>query len=129
MHLALVSVLVPSYAEGIAFFTGALGFDLLEDTDRGGGNRWVRVAPPGAQTAILLAEAKGDQRDAIGRQGGGRVWLFLHTDDFAADHARLTRAGVIFEEAPRQEAYGTVAVFRDPFGNRWDLIEPAGADA
>ena len=129
MHLALVSVLVPSYAEGIAFFTGALGFDLLEDTDQGGGKRWVRVAPPGAQTAILLAEAKGDQRDAIGRQGGGRVWLFLHTDDFAADHARLTRAGVIFEEAPRQEAYGTVAVFRDPFGNRWDLIEPAGADA
>ena len=129
MHLALVSVLVPSYAEGIAFFTGALGFDLLEDTDRGGGKRWVRVAPSGAQTAILLAEAKGDQRDAIGRQGGGRVWLFLHTEDFAADHARLTRAGVIFEEAPRQEAYGTVAVFRDPFGNRWDLIEPAGADA
>ena len=129
MHLALVAILVPSYDSGLAFFVDGLGFDLIEDSDLGGGKRWVRVAPKGAQTQFLLARAVGPQRDQIGPQGGGRVWLFLHTDDFAADHARLTRAGVIFEEAPRQEAYGTVAVFRDPFGNRWDLIEPAGADA
>ncbi len=122
-HLALVAVLVPSYAEGIAFFVHRLGFRLLEDSDQGGGKRWVRVAPDGAQTAFLLAEAKGDQRDFIGRQGGGRVWLFLQTDDFKRDFAALTARGVAFEEEPRHESYGMVAVFRDPFGNRWDLIE------
>ncbi len=123
LHLALLSILVPSYAEGLAFFVDKLGFDLLEDTDQGGGKRWVRVAPTGAQTGFLLAEAKDDQRAYIGKQGGGRVWLFLQTDDFARDHARLTADGVAFEEDPRHEPYGTVAVFCDPFGNRWDLIE------
>ncbi|WP_417208078.1 VOC family protein [Antarctobacter sp.] len=127
MHLALISILVPSYEDGLAFFVGQLGFDLLEDTDRGGGKRWVRVAPRGAQTQFLLARAVGDQRAAIGQQGGGRVWLFLHTDDFARDHAAMRAAGVPFAEAPRHEPYGTVAVFTDPFGNRWDLIEPARA--
>ena len=122
-HLALISILVPSYAEGIAFFVEQLGFDLLEDTDLGQGKRWVRVAPPGAQTAFLLAEAMGDQRHFIGKQGGGRVWLFLQTDDFARVHATMLAAGVRFEEEPRHEPYGTVAVFRDPFGNRWDLIQ------
>ncbi|MCB1333637.1 MAG: VOC family protein [Roseivivax sp.] len=123
MHLAQLAILVPEYDEGIAFFAGALGFDLLEDTDMGGGKRWVRVAPPGAQTQFLLARAVGDQRAAIGRQGGGRVWLFLSTDDFARDHAAFAARGVVFEEPPRHEPYGTVAVFRDPWGNRWDLIE------
>ena len=122
-HLALLSILVPTYADGIAFFVDTLGFDLREDSDLGDGKRWVRAAPRGAQTAFLLAEAKGDQRAFIGKQGGGRVWLFLQTDDFVRDHARFAANGVTFEEDPRHEPYGTVAVFRDPFGNRWDLIE------
>ncbi len=121
--LALLSILVPDYDDGIAFFVGKMGFDLLEDTDLGQGKRWVRVAPAGAQTAFLLAKAVGDQQvDAIGNQGGGRVWLFLQTDDFDGDYARMQDNGVQFEEAPRNEPYGKVAIFRDPFGNRWDLI-------
>lgn len=123
MHLALLSLLVPDYDAGIAFFVDIMGWELLEDTDLGGGKRWVRVAPAGAQTAFLLARAVGDQAAFIGKQGGGRVWLFLQTDDFARDHVALQAKGVAFEEAPRQEPYGTVAVFRDPFGNRWDLIQ------
>ncbi|SMX29011.1 Glyoxalase/Bleomycin resistance protein/Dioxygenase superfamily protein [Pelagimonas phthalicica] len=122
-HLALVALLVPDYDTGIAYFTQKLGFDLLEDTDIGGGKRWVRVAPQGAQTAFLLAEAKGEQRDVIGQQGGGRVWLFLHTDSFDADFARMQAAGVTFAEEPRSESYGKVAVFTDDFGNRWDLLQ------
>ncbi|MFW2587675.1 VOC family protein [Sagittula sp. SSi028] len=125
MKLAYFAFLVPEYDEGIAFFSKALGFELLEDTDMGGGKRWVRVASPSGES-VLLARATGAQRDAIGQQGGGRVWLFLHSDDFAADHARLTEHGATFEESPRHEPYGTVAVFRDPWGNRWDLIQPAG---
>ncbi|KEJ98087.1 Catechol 2,3-dioxygenase [Pseudosulfitobacter pseudonitzschiae] len=129
-HLALIALLVPDYDEGIAFYVDRMGFDLLEDTDLGGGKRWVRVAPAGAQTAFLLARAVGDrQTDAIGNQGGGRVWLFLQTDDFAADHARLLAAGVTFEESPRHEPYGTVAVMQDKFGNRWDLIQFANPTA
>lgn len=124
-HLALLAILVPDYDAGIVFFTQTLGFDLLEDTDMGGSKRWVRVAPKGAQTEFLLARAVGDQRDAIGAQGGGRVWLFLRSDDFDADHARMVAQGVTFEEAPRSEPYGMVAVFCDPFGNRWDLLGPA----
>jgi len=122
LSLSALAILVPSYEAGIAFFVGQLGFDLLEDTDMGGGKRWVRVAPAGAQTAFLLARAVGEQAAFIGQQGGGRVWLFLETDNFARDHAAMTDKGVTFEEAPRHESYGTVAVFRDPFGNRWDLI-------
>lgn len=123
-RLAMVSLLVPDYDDGIAFFVGQMGFELLEDTDLGGGKRWVRVAPTGAQTAFLLARAVGPQQTAaIGNQGGGRVWLFLETDDFVADHARLQSAGISFEESPRHEPYGVVAVFNDPFGNRWDLIQ------
>ncbi len=122
-HLALVAVLVPSYQEGLDFFVDTLGFDLLEDTDLGNHKRWVRVAPPNAQTAFLLARAVGDQRQHIGKQGGGRVWLFLHTDKFNDDYARLTKAGVTFDAPPRTESYGQVAVFRDPFGNRWDLLQ------
>ena len=123
-RLALLSILVPDYAAGIAFFVDQMGFNLLEDTDLGQGKRWVRVAPAGAETAFLLAKADGpDQTAAIGMQGGGRVWLFLETDDFDRDHAAMTAKGIAFEEDPRNEPYGTVAVFRDPFGNRWDLIQ------
>ncbi len=123
-RLSALALLVPDYDAGIAFFVGQMGFDLLEDTDMGGGKRWVRVAPQGAETVFLLAKAVGREQTAtIGQQGGGRVWLFLETDDFARDHAAMTAKGVTFEEVPRQEPYGTVAVFRDPFGNRWDLIQ------
>ncbi|MCP1167264.1 VOC family protein [Limimaricola litoreus] len=123
-RLGAVSFLVPEYEEGIAFFTGPMGFDLAENVPMGT-KRWVRVVPPSGGTGLILARADGpEQRAAIGAQGGGRVWLFLETDDFARDAARMTEGGVVFEEAPRHEPYGTVAVFRDPWGNRWDLIEP-----
>lgn len=125
-HLGAVSLVVPNYDEAIHFYTQSLGFDLIEDTDLGHGKRWVLVAPPGArETRILLAQADGPtQTAAIGNQTGGRVFLFLNTDDFARDHRRFRAAGVTFLEAPRHETYGTVAVFADPFGNTWDLIEP-----
>ena len=125
MKLAHLSLLVPDYDEGLAWFIRSLGWAVVADEDQGGGKRWVVVAPPGAGTSIVLARAVGDQTGTIGRQGGGRVWLFLQTCDFAADHARLSAAGVRFEEAPRHEPYGTVAVFADPWGNRWDLIGSA----
>ena len=122
-HLALISLIVPDYDEGIAFFT-AIGFSLLEDTDLGDGKRWVRVAPDGAETAILLARAADNrQQEAIGDQGGGRVWLFLETRDFDKDFTQMSDAGVHFEEPPRDEPYGRVAVWQDPWGNRWDLIQ------
>ena len=125
-RIALITLLVPDYDAGIAFYCGVLGFDCVEDTDLGGGKRWVRVAPPGSDAALLLARAEGEaQRAAIGNQTGGRVGFFLQTDDFARDHAAFRAAGVAFLEDPRHEPYGTVAVFGDPFGNRWDLIEPA----
>lgn len=124
-RLAALSFLVRDYDEAIAWFTRALGFVLLEDTPLSEGKRWVRVAPRGGGTALLLARAASpEQADAVGRQGGGRVWLFLETDDFARDHAAMRAAGVVFAEEPRREAYGTVAVFADLYGNRWDLIEP-----
>ena len=123
-RLALLSLVVPDYDAGIAFFVDVMGFELLEDTDLGGGKRWVRVAPKGAETAFLLARAVGDKQvAAIGNQGGGRVWLFLQTDDFDRDHADMLAKGVHFEEQPRDEPYGRVAVFNDPFGNRWDLVQ------
>jgi catechol 2,3-dioxygenase-like lactoylglutathione lyase family enzyme len=126
VHLGAVSLLVADYDAAIAWFTGSLGFALVEDTDMGAGKRWVKVAPRGGQTAMILAKAVGpDQIAQIGRQGGGRVWLFLNTDDFARDHAAMSAAGVRFLEAPRLEAYGQVAVFEDCCGNRWDLIESA----
>lgn len=123
MRLALVTLLVPDYEAGLRFFVAGLGFSLSEDNDLGGRKRWVVVAPDGG-SALLLARAVGDQVRAIGDQAGGRVGLFLHTDDFSRDAARVAAAGGVFEEAPRREPYGTVAVFRDPFGNRWDLVEP-----
>jgi catechol 2,3-dioxygenase-like lactoylglutathione lyase family enzyme len=123
MRLAALSLVVPDYAAGLAFYAGVMGFTVTNDLDQGH-KRWITVQPPGGGAELVLARAENDaQRAVIGGQGGGRVWLFLETDDFAADHARMQAAGVTFEEAPRHEAYGTVAVWRDPFGNRWDLIE------
>ena len=124
-RLATVSLLVRDYDEAIAFYVGKLGFDLAEDRVMDGGKRWVRVAPAGGGASLLLARAADEpQRAAVGRQAGGRVWLFLETDDFARDHAAFTAAGVRFREAPRQEPYGLVAVFEDLYGNPWDLIQP-----
>jgi len=125
-HLAAVSLLVREYDEAVAFYVGKLGFDLSEDTDMGGGKRWVRVTPKGGQTSLLLARATTpEQRKAIGAQAGGRVWLFLETDDLTRDYAAWLAGGVVFRETPRHEPYGKVVVFEDLYGNAWDLIEPA----
>jgi catechol 2,3-dioxygenase-like lactoylglutathione lyase family enzyme len=124
-HIGAISLVVPDYDEALHFYVGKLGFDLIEDTELGDAKRWVLVAPKGSrETRILLARADGpDQRAAIGNQTGGRVFLFLNTDDFDRDFEAMRAAGVDFLEAPRNEPYGKVAVFRDPFGNKWDLIE------
>ncbi len=123
--IANVTLLVPDYDAGITFYVDQLGFTLLEDTTLSETKRWVRVAPPGAQTALLLAKADGDaQEAAIGQQTGGRVSFFLHTDNFARDYAAMRAKGITFKEEPRHEPYGSVVVFEDPFGNLWDLIEP-----
>lgn len=128
-RVALVTLVVDDYDEAIRFYTEALGFRLAEDEPRPDGSRWVVVepGPEGAGTGLLLARAKGDAQQArVGDQTGGRVGFFLHTDDFARDHARMTAAGVTFLEEPRHEPYGSVAVFEDLYGNRWDLLQPAG---
>ena len=120
-----VALLVRDYDEAIAWYTRKLGFLLLEDTDLGNGKRWVRVAPIGTDDgcALLLARASDDaQRANIGAQAGGRVGFFLHSDDFQRDFDAMTSRGVTFLEAPRQESYGSVAVFEDLYGNRWDLL-------
>ncbi|MEX0329091.1 MAG: VOC family protein [Ruegeria sp.] len=124
-NLHAVTLVIPDYDEAIAFYTKVLNFELLQDLDLGDGKRWVRVAPPGAKSgSLLLAKADGDgQAAAIGNQTGGRVGFFLETDDFNRDHSAMLAAGVAFEEPARHEPYGTVAVWNDPFGNRWDLIE------
>ncbi|MDP1914014.1 VOC family protein [Brevundimonas sp.] len=125
-HIGAFSLLVRDYDEAIAFYVGKLGFDLTEDSDRGGGKRWVRVTPKGGQTSLLLARAANDAQGAtVGAQAGGRIWLFLETDDFQRDHAAFLAAGVHFREEPRREPYGVVAVFDDLYGNGWDLIQHA----
>lgn len=122
-RLAHVALLVPDYDDALAFFL-RIGFECREDTDLGGGKRWIRIAPRAGETDILLARATDAQQGAtVGRQGGGRVWLFLETDDFDADYAKMQVAGALFEEPARREPYGCVAVWSDPWGNRWDLIE------
>lgn len=126
-RLSLTALLVRDYDEALDFYVRAAGFDLVEDTDMGGGKRWVVVRPPGSDAGLLLARAAGEQAELVGRQGAGRVWLFLETDDFGRDQGRMAAAGVRFLEEPRREPYGTVAVFEDLYGNRWDLIEPARA--
>ncbi|HEY1957499.1 MAG TPA: VOC family protein [Polyangiaceae bacterium] len=125
MRLVTVTLLVRDYDEALAFYVGKLGFVLLEDTDLGGGKRWVRVGPPGAtEAALLLARATDDaQRASIGRQTGGRVAFFLETDDLARDHAALLARGVAFVRPPAEQPYGTVAVFEDLYGNRFDLVQ------
>ncbi|MGB3471308.1 MAG: VOC family protein [Erythrobacter sp.] len=127
LSLATVTLVVPDYDAGIAFYRDQLGFTLIEDTDLGDGKRWVVIAPDatGKHGAnLLLAKAVNDtQRAAIGNQTGGRVGFFLYTDHFVDCYNRFKASGVVFLEEPRHEAYGTVVVFRDPFGNRWDLIE------
>jgi catechol 2,3-dioxygenase-like lactoylglutathione lyase family enzyme len=123
-RLSLTALIVRDYDEAIDFYVNKAGFGLVEDTDRGGGKRWVVVSPGAGSGSLLLAKASGpDQAARVGDQAGGRVFLFLETDDFARDHGRMSAAGVRFLEAPRHEPYGSVAVFEDLYGNRWDLIE------
>lgn len=123
--LGLVALLVRDYDEAIAFYVGKLGFDLVEDAPMGAAKRWVVVRPPGGETGLLLAKAADErQAAAIGEQAGGRVFLFLRSDDFWRDHAAFMAKGVRFLEAPREEPYGPVAVFEDLYGNRWDLLGP-----
>ena len=124
-NLHAVTLVVPDYDDAIAFYTQTLSFELTQDIDLGGGKRWVRVSPKGSSGAsLLIAKADGEeQQSTIGNQTGGRVGFFLETDDFQRDHAAMIANGVQFEEQPRHEPYGTVAVWRDPFGNRWDLIQ------
>jgi lactoylglutathione lyase len=127
--IGYITLVVRDYGEAIAFFTQSLGFDLIEDTpskDRHGRDkRWVLVAPRGSRgTAILLAKASTDEEAArIGNQTGGRVFLFLHTDDFWRDYNAITEKGVKFIREPKEEEYGTVAVFEDLYGNKWDLLQ------
>jgi catechol 2,3-dioxygenase-like lactoylglutathione lyase family enzyme len=130
VRLDKIAIIVDDYDQAIAFFTGALGFDLVEDspslTNDGRAKRWVVVRPPGGDTSVLLAQADGErQAAAVGNQTAGRVGFFLEVDDFDAAHQRMTAAGVEFLTAPRTEPYGQVAVFRDIAGNRWDLLGPA----
>ncbi len=122
-----MALLVRDYDEAIAYFTGVVGFELIEDTPMEPGKRWVLVAPPGSkETRLLLARAATPEQAAyVGRQGGGRVFLFLHTDDFWRDYGAMSARGVQFCEEPRSEPYGTVVVFEDLYGNRWDLLELA----
>ncbi len=139
MHITLLTITVRDYDEAIAFYTRALGFELLEDTDRGEGKRWVRLRPPltprspsnatahanSAAPAILLARAATpEQLASLGNQTGGRVFMFLETDDLARDHAAMTARGVTFVRPPTEHDYGTVAVFVDLYGNKFDLIQP-----
>lgn len=128
-RIAQITLLVRDYDEAAAWYRDALGFVVLEDTDLGAGKRWLRIAPAiDADFALLLARATTPEQAArIGDQHGGRVGFFLHTDDFDRDHVRLLAHGARMDEAPRHEAYGTVVVFRDLYGNRWDLIGPAAA--
>jgi catechol 2,3-dioxygenase-like lactoylglutathione lyase family enzyme len=130
-HIAAVTLLVPDYDKAVAYYVGKLGFKLIEDTALSPTKRWVVVAPPGnGETGLLLAQAdSANQREAVGNQTGGHVFLILKTDDFDRDFARFKQAGIEFLEDPRKEAYGKVAVFRDAFGNQWDLLEPLAKQA
>lgn len=126
-HLAAIALVVRDYDEALDFYVGKLGFTLVEDARMSATKRWVLVAPPGAkEMRLLLAKADTpEQETRIGNQAGGRVFLFLHTDDFQRDYDSYRTRGVRFLESPRHEAYGTVAVFADLYGNKWDLIQPA----
>ena len=125
-NIALITYLVRDYNEAISWFVKALDFKLFENTDMGGGKRWVVIGPDTNSGArFLLAQATTPEQNAqIGKAAAGRVAFFLHTDDFTGDYSAMQNKGVIFTEKPRQEAYGTVAVFEDPYGNHWDLLQP-----
>jgi catechol 2,3-dioxygenase-like lactoylglutathione lyase family enzyme len=124
-RIATVALVVGDYDEAIVWYTERLGFALAGDVDLGGGKRWVTLEPGNGGARLLLARADGERQvTRIGDQTGGRVFLFLETDDFARDHEAMLAKGVFFQEEPRHEAYGTVAVFSDLYGNLWDLIEP-----
>ena len=124
--LAHVTFLVRDYDEALGFFTEVLGFRVVQDKALPGGKRWLLVAPPGSQgTNLLLAEAAtSEQLQQVGKQAGGRVFLFLHTDNFWGDYRLMQASNVKFLETPREEPYGTVAVFEDLYGNKWDLLQP-----
>ncbi len=126
-RIARVTIVVRDYDEALAYYTEVLGFELIEDTTLSATKRWIVVAPRGgAGAALLLARAAtAEQERCVGNQTGGRVFLFLHSDDFRRDYAAMKARGVSFIEEPRQESYGTVAVFEDLYGNRWDLVAPA----
>jgi catechol 2,3-dioxygenase-like lactoylglutathione lyase family enzyme len=126
-YIAQMALVVADYDEAIAFYTQKLNFTLIEDTVLSETKRWVLVAPPGAkETCLLLAKAAGEeQQSRIGNQTGGRVFLFLYTDDFKRDYEQMKARGIVFVREPVTEAYGTVAVFKDLYGNLWDLLEPA----
>jgi catechol 2,3-dioxygenase-like lactoylglutathione lyase family enzyme len=123
-RIAHVALVVREYDEAIAFFTGVMGFEVVSDRALGDGKRWVVIGPPGSGgSSLLLAQATPEQSSSIGNQSGGRVFLFLHTDDFWRDYRAMRAKGVKFNEEPREESYGTVAVFEDLYGNKWDLLQ------
>lgn len=124
-NIGNIALVVKDYDDAIAFYTQKLQFTLIEDTDLGAGKRWVQIAPPNSSgTHLLLAKASGEQQEAaIGNQAGGRVFLFLQTNDFWRDYKLMQKKGVVFEEEPRIEPYGTVVVFKDLYGTKWDLLE------
>ncbi len=123
-HLHAMTYLVRDYDEAVLWFTEMLGFELIEDSDLGSGKRWVLVQPKGGGASLLLARATTpEQAAAIGKQTGGRVMMFLHTDNFTRDYKVMQTNGVTFVEEPRHEAYGSVVVFKDLYGQKWDLIE------
>ncbi|HEA15296.1 MAG TPA: VOC family protein [Pseudoalteromonas prydzensis] len=124
-HIGSIALVVGNYDDAIAFYTQKLGFDLIEDTDQGNGKRWVLVSPPNSNgTNLLLAQASTQQQlEAVGNQTGGRVFLFLHTNDFWRDYELMQENGITFNEQPRVEKYGTVVVFEDLYGNKWDLLQ------
>jgi catechol 2,3-dioxygenase-like lactoylglutathione lyase family enzyme len=126
-QLTMLALVVHDYDEALAFYVGKLGFDLIDDSPVPAQNkRWVVVSPPGSCAHLLLARAASDEQTSrVGNQTGGRVFLFLHTDDFQRDYQRYRDEGIEFVRGPVQEPYGMVAVFRDLYGNLWDLIEPA----
>jgi catechol 2,3-dioxygenase-like lactoylglutathione lyase family enzyme len=123
--LGYIALVVRDYDEAINFYTNKLDFALIEDTNLGDGKRWVRVRPPGSTgTDLLLAKAvTPEQASRIGNQTGGRVFLFLHTDNFWRDYRAMTAKGVKFVRPPSEESYGTVALFEDLYGNKWDLLQ------
>lgn len=124
-QLGQLALLVKDYDEAIHYYTEVLDFELLEDTVMSETKRWVRISPPGSSCHLLLAKAANDaQEKQVGFQAGGRVFLFLYTDDFWRDYEKYTERGVEFLREPSKEAFGTVSVFKDLYGNLWDLIEP-----